>query len=333
MAELTRNKLSLIDIAKRSDPNGDTAVIAELLAEDNEILQDAVWGEGNDTFSNLSTQRSSLPGGSWRRINAGVGTEASNTRQVVDTLGMLASYAECDKTLADAAPNPKAFRMSEASAFIEGMGQTLAESMIYGNGALDPEQMTGVAPRTATLSGTGTAKNTVLGCSGTGSDVTSVYLINWGLDKVAMFYPKGQPNMGITHRDLGEVTLEEYTSANAPTGRKFQGYRDYFEVKAGMFVKNPKALGRVANIETTGTSNTFSDTVMLNVMNRMLKRGIGAKAYCNETVLSQVDVLVKDKTNVHYTSAEVFGVPVQMFRGVPIRRVDEILDTETAITA
>jgi len=332
MAELTRNKLTLMDLAKREDPNGDTAAIVEVLAEDNEILQDAIWTEGNDTFSNLSTQRSSLPSGTWRRINKGAGTEISDTRQIVDTLGMLVSYAECDKTLADAAANPKAFRMSEASAFLEGLGQTLAEAMVYANGQIDPEQPTGLAPRMASLSGAGTAKSTVLGCSGTGSDLTSVYIVNWSLDGVFMFYPRNQANMGIKHQDLGEVTLEEFSSAGAATGRKFQGYRDYFEVKAGVAVKNPRAMGRVCNIETSGSTNIWSDDVMLSVMNRMKKRGQGSMAYCNGTVLDHVDKAVKDKTNVAFTSKEVFGVPVQAFRGVPIRRVDQILDTETQVS-
>jgi len=332
MAELTRNKLTLFDLAKRADPNGDTADIVEVLAEDNEIVQDAVWTEGNDTFSNLSTQRSSLPSGTWRRINRGAGTEVSDTRQIVDTLGMLVSYSECDVTLAQAAPNPKAFRMSEASAFLEGLGQTLAEAMIYANGQLDPEQPTGLAPRLASLSGSGTSKNTVLGCSGTGSDLTSVYLVNWGLESVFMFYPRNQANLGIVHKDLGEVTLEEFDSSGAATGRKYQGYRDYFEVKAGMAVKNPRCIGRVCNIETSGSSNLWSDDTMLSVMNRMKKRGMGSNAYCNATVLDQIDQAVKDKTNVSFTSKEVFGVEVQAFRGVPIRRVDQILDTEAQVS-
>lgn len=332
MAELTRNKLNLFDLAKRTDPDGDTADIVEVLSEDNEIVQDSVWAEGNDTFSNLSTQRSSLPSGTWRRINSGVGTEVSDTRQIVDTLGMLATYSECDVTLAEAAPDPRAFRMNEASSFLEGLGQTLAEAMIYANGQLDPEQPTGLAPRLATLSSTGTAKNTVLGCSGTGSDLTSVYLVNWGLDSVFMFYPRNQANLGIVHKDLGEVTLEEFNSSGAATGRKFQGYRDYFEVKAGMAVKNPRCIGRVCNIETSGTSNLWDDDKMLSVMNRMKKRGMGANAYCNATVLDQIDQVVKDKTNVHFTSKEVFGVEVQAFRGVPIRRVDQILDTEAQVS-
>lgn len=332
MAELTRNKLTMLDLAKRVDPNGDTASIVEVMAQDNEIVQDAIWSEGNDTFSNLTTQRSSLPKGGTRRINAGYGTGVSNTRQIVDTLSMIGQYSECDKRLADAAPNPQEFRNTEASAFIEGIGQTLAEKMVYGNGFLDPEDLTGIAPRLATLSGSGSAKNTVLGCSGTGSDLTSVYLVRWGLDTVFMFYPKNQPNVGVKHSDLGEVTLEEYNPSGQATGRKYQGYRDLFEVCAGMAVRDPRAIGRVANIEVSGTTNTWSDNVMLSVLNRMKGGGKGVSAYCNETVKTQVDIAVKDKTNVAYTSKEVFGVDVPAFRGVPIRRCDQILDSESQVS-
>ena len=42
---------SLIDVAKRTDPDGAIASIAELLSQTNPILDDAVWVEANQTTS------------------------------------------------------------------------------------------------------------------------------------------------------------------------------------------------------------------------------------------------------------------------------------------
>ena len=49
MAAITNsnNNLTLADWAKRLDPNGTVPIIAELLSQTNEVLEDAVFKEGN----------------------------------------------------------------------------------------------------------------------------------------------------------------------------------------------------------------------------------------------------------------------------------------------
>ena len=148
MASLTAYKqLTLIEVAKRKAPDGNMATIAEVLTEDNEILQDVVWREANDTFSNVTARRASLPTGSWRKLNAGVATESSETVQLVDTIGMLETWAQNDIEVINAFSNPKQARNDEAMAFVEGLGQTMAATIMYGNSATTPEKFTGLAPR------------------------------------------------------------------------------------------------------------------------------------------------------------------------------------------
>jgi hypothetical protein len=47
MAGLSSYALTLVDWAKRLDPDGKTSAIAELLGQSNEILMDMLWTEGN----------------------------------------------------------------------------------------------------------------------------------------------------------------------------------------------------------------------------------------------------------------------------------------------
>jgi hypothetical protein len=47
--------------------------------------------------------------------------------------------------------------------------------------------------------------------------------------------------------------------------------------------------------------------------------------------MSMIDVKAKDKSNVNWSADEVFGRRVPTFQGVPIRLVDQILSTETAL--
>lgn len=315
-------QLTLVELAKRKDPSGNLATIAEVLAEDNEILTDAPYIEANDTFSHKIVRRANLPTGSWRQLNAGVANEASKTQEFTETIGMLETYARTDKDLVDSAPSPQAFRMQEAKAFLEGMSQTLASTVIYGNHQTDPEKFTGLASRMASIAAT----SNVINEGGTGSDLTSIYIVQWGIGRAYMIYPKGSA-IGIQHRDLGEDTVSD------TAGYWYQAYLDHFQVKCGMAVADPRCIARLANIETTGSSNIFDEDNIITLLNRMPMSGAGAVIYCNATIKTQMEIALKDKANVNFTTDNgLGGVPVLRFRGVPVRKVDAITITETALT-
>lgn len=326
MATLTTNtQLTLLELAKRLDPKGNAAVIAEVLNETNEVLSDAPWSEANNVFSHKTTRRLSLPSGSWRKLNAGVASEISTTIEVTETIGMLESYAENDKMIIDAYPDRESGRMQEVKPFIEGLGQELAQTMIYGSTITTPEEFDGLATRMGNLD----ANGNVIGQGGTGSDTTSIYIVQWGLDKVHMIYPKGSKNIGIVHKDLGEKTKIDSNS------KMWQVYRDHFKFSGGMVCRNARNMARLANIETAGTSNIFDEDNLIILLNRMPMRGKGARLYCNQTVITQMEIKLKDKSNVNWAPGKgegLAGEPVMYFRGNPIRLVEQILDTEKAIT-
>jgi len=322
MASLTAYKqLTLIEVAKRKAPDNSMADIAEVLSEENTIVQDAIWREANDTFTNKTVRRASLPSGSWRKLNSGVATESSETIELNDTIGLLETWSQNDIEIINAFPNPKQARNDEAMAFVEGLGQTMAETMIYGNSATTPEKFTGVAPRLADIAAT----TNVINEGGTGSDLCSIFVIDWSPTGVYMIYPKNSV-AGLEHKDKGIETITE------SSGNKYEAYVDKFTWKAGMVVKNSKSVGRIANIESTGASNIFDEDNLITLMNRMTK-GPGRRIYANETVMTQMEIRAKDKTNINYTSVEgIAPGPVLMFKGVPVRLVDQLLITEDALT-
>ena len=63
---------TLLDFARRSDPNGKIMRIVELMSQDNPILQDMLWMEGNLPTGHLTTVRVGLPSVAWRMLNYGV---------------------------------------------------------------------------------------------------------------------------------------------------------------------------------------------------------------------------------------------------------------------
>lgn len=325
------SKYSLIEQAKRIDPNGTQAVIAEILNYENPMLLDAPWLPSNDVWTNKTVRRASLPTGSWRKLNAGIATEVSRVDELLDVIGMLETYSETDKEYIDNMPDPKQARMDEAKAFIEGLGQTLGSSMLYSNAKIDPEKMHGLAPRLGTID-----NQYILGQGGSGGDTTSIYIVTWGRTEVFLIYPKNsEAQLGIRHTDKGQVTISTATTAIASSAQ-FEGYRDHFQVKCGLVVKDPRCVGRLANIETAGATNLFDEDNIIKILNRM-KTNEGTRIYVNDTILTQMQIALKNKTNVNYTPGKGEGlageVPI-FFQGIPIRKIarEILINTEATIT-
>jgi len=323
-----KNYYTLMDLLNQKDSKGNAAIVAEILNENNPMLQDAPWEEANDTFSYTFTRRLSLPKGSWRDINEGVATEASHTKRATEYIGMLESYSEVDKTLVDNHPSPAKFRMTEASAFIEGMSQTLAKAIIYGNPGMDPTPkiITGLAPRLNSL-----AQDNVIDCGGTGVNLTSLYIVQWGPTKTFMFHPKSHTNKGIDHKDLGEHTLFDTNN------QKYQGYRDHFAVHCGLGVKDERCIFRIANINvaaTKGTAGYFNEDLLIEALDSMPNNAAGAIIYAPREVMTMATILMKDKGNVNFTADSgngLSGMRVVRFLDIPFKKVDAISTTETQV--
>jgi hypothetical protein len=320
MATVSPSGLTLAELANRIDPNGNTSMIAEVLDETNEILVDPVFLAANDTYTNRITRRLSQPTGTWRGINQGVDREVSKTITVNEKIGILQARSANDIELIDAAPDPDAARNTEARPFIEGLGQNFAETMIYGNASVTPLEFTGLAPR---LSSLGTY---VLGNSGTGDDLSSIYVVMWEENKTFMCYPRsGVANLGIEHMDRNQQTVED------ADGKEYEAYVDIFTIKAGLCVKDDRTIGRIANIETSGTSNIFDEDPLIRLLDIM---PAGPKViYTNQTIKSQMRIVLKDKSNLIWSPDEALsGRKVMFFDGHPVRMVDQILNTESALT-
>jgi hypothetical protein len=317
------SQLTLLELARRKDPAGNLAVIAEVLAQANDMIQDMPMIEANDTFAHKNVRRSKLPTGSWRVLNDGVARHASQTDQTFEQMGMLEDYAVTDKKLYQAAPNSEQFRQGEINAFLEGMSQTIASTVIYGNGAVDTEQFTGLAPRLNS-----TSYGNVYSAGGSTTTMTSVYIVQWGENKVHGIYPKGSKTFGINHTDLGEKTWAGETASTW-----FQAMVDHFAFDIGLSVANPKCMARICNIDMTtiATAAGFVDNI-IQALNKMPQRGMGCRIYCNPDIFTMLDIYAKDKTNVNYNFVDAFGRPVMTFRGHPVRTMEAILNTETAIS-
>lgn len=341
MATLTSNNLTLVDWAKRLDPNGTTPRIAELLSQSNEILEDAIFVEGNLPTGHRSVIRTGLPTVYWRSINQGVPRSKSTTATVDDSVGMLEAYAAVDKDLAELNGNTAAFRLSEDMAFLESMNQTQAQTMIYGNPVNDPRQYLGLAGRYSAISGAGNGSN-ILSGGGAASANTSVWLVGWGSNTVFCPFPKGS-KAGLVSEDDGLLTIYD------PNQNPFKAYQTHYQWKNGLVVKDWRYVVRIANLDTAtfaAMSGTQAPTALATSIIHLLSRSLDRipnlstckpAFYMNRSVYSLLRRMAMEKSLnalALETGMNQFGSAAKWlsFEGVPLRRVDQILNTEATIS-
>lgn len=332
MATLSTTHPTLLDLAKRLDPDNKIANIVEMLAETNEIIDDMVFIEGNLPTGHRTTVRSGLPAPTWRKLYGGVQPTKSRTVQVTDSCGMLEAYAEVDKALADLNGNTAAWRLSEDKAHIEGMNQEMASSIFYASEATAPEEITGLAPRFNTTSADN-GTNIILDGTVDNADNTSIWFVVWGPNTCHGIYPKGSV-AGLNSTDKGQVTIENVDGA----GGRMEAYRTHYRWDLGLSVRDWRYVVRAQINSEDLTKDAASGADLIDIMSQMVESvpstGMGRPAfYCNRRIKSflrrQMVAKVKNSTLM---MDQVAGKHVMTFDGFPVRRCDALVNTETGIS-
>lgn len=348
----TNAYLTLADWGRRVDPQGRIDDIAEVLSQCNEIFDDMLWREANLPTGHKSTIRTGLPIGTWRMLYQGVPFTKSTTAQVTDGVGMLEAYSRQDRKLAELEGDIAAFRLSEDDAHLEGLSQQMASVIFYGNSNINPTQFTGFTPRFNTVNAA-TAQNAanVMDLGGTGSNNASAWIIGWGERTAFGIFPKGSKS-GLLMEDKGDIR-----PGFDSNGYEFEAYTTYFRWEAGLVVKDWRYVVRMANIDTTSAAGGLASSTppdlfafLSKAMVRMPTLTMRASGitktdapdetapplnpaiYCNRTVRMYMDIqAIRDK-NVLLGVHDYGGVPITTFRGIPIKIVDQLLNTETRVT-
>lgn len=331
MATLAANNPTLIDLSKRLDPDGKIASIVELLNQSNDVLTDMSFMEGNLPTGHKNTSRTGLPTPTWRKLYGGVQPGKSTTVQVTDTCGMLEAYSEVDKALADLNGNTAAFRLSEDAAHIESMSQEMAQTLFYGNEGTEPEAFTGLAPRYSSLSAQN-ADNIIDAFSGSGGDLTSIWLCVWGPQTGHGIYPKGS-QAGLQMSDKGQVTVENVDGA----GGRMEGYRTHYRWDCGLSIRDWRYFVRIANIDISELGTIANTKNLINWMVQASERipsfGKGRAAfYMNRTLREKLRLGILERVSSNLTWETVEGKRVMTFDDIPVRRTDALINTETRVT-
>lgn len=332
MSTLGTYNLTLMDVAKRKDPDGKTAKIVELLDQKHEIIDDAVFVECNDGTNHKTTARTGIPDPTWRKLYGGVKSTKSSTKQVIDSCGMLEMLPKIDVDVVDKSSDPQGTLLSEHQPHLEGMRQTLESTLFYGDTTIYPERFLGLHPRfdaytRATPDDTLSDYNVITG-AGSQSDNTSIWLITWGDTACHMLYPKGSV-AGLTQKNMGKLL----TAAEDSSG-DFEAYVTKYKWDVGLSVRDWRSVGRICNVDVSNLESGSGAADLITLMIKLSERveGNGRRAwYMHPRVRTMLRLQMLAKTNVNLTFDTVEGRRVLAFDDVPIRASKKILLSESAI--
>ena len=148
-------------------------------------------------------------------------------------------------------------------------------------------------------------------------------------------WPKGS-KAGLEHDDYGLVTLE--TTAGV-AGNLSRVFRERWKWTTGIALKDWRFVVRIANIDVSNMVADSSAAALNTLMTKATYRlpslsVVNPVFYMNRSVAQYLDLQTTAKVSVggQLTYEYVQGKRIMSFRGIPIRIVDQITETEAAVT-
>ncbi len=330
-------------LAAKMTHNQEIIDVAEVLNETNDVVADAIVQQANDITSHVVSRRTQLPVVNWVKVGNGWNATTGLLNQVREQMGMLKARYLCPQDVMRLQPNPAKYRMQQERAYIESMGQELANTLMgnVSSGALSPtitppEEFAGFQYRLSATS-TDPTKYVISNGNDSGSDNTSIYFVQWALGKVYLIHPRNTDGGGLRKEDKGLVytsgdnAVASATAANPNPTNSLWAYITEFAWDIGLCIEDTRCVKRLCNIDSVSTETyTLNEDYIVQIRNNF-KGNNTVYMYCNETVSTQLQLLAKDKNNVHWTENNPFGKPQLYFLDMPIRRCDAITNAEATL--
>ncbi len=327
-------------IAARMTNNNEIMRVAEVLNETNDVIADAPVQRSTDIASHMVSRRTRLPAPTWVKIGEGWDATTGTVQQVQEQMGNMKSRFLAPQDVMNIQPNPDKYRSNQERAHIEGMSQEFANTFINGSTVAGaPEEFDGLKARYHALSTDPTGYVIDNGATiGGGTSMTSIWFIQWREDGCYLITPRFGNGTGISKEDKGLVyTLSDTSSTSAAQRNKqLWAFITEFAWTVGLAIEDTRTVKRLANISTISATDahTLNENKIIQIRNNYRTRGSGIiHMYVNETIGTQLDILVKDKNNVYYLPTSPWGDHQLMFQDMPVRRMDAIPTNEAKVTA
>jgi hypothetical protein len=329
MSTLSATQPTLLEVSKLYTGDGTPLPLAELLAEQNPILDDIPWKEANQTNGHRMSTRSGLPAAAFRKLNAGVAASKSRYVDVTESCALMSSIGQIDRKLVQLTTNEADFRMKENIGHMTAMNQAFAASLIYGDPTVDPEKFLGLFPRFSDITGPENAEN-IIDAGGNDTDLASIALVGWGEEGAFGLYPKGT-QAGLKHEALIDELVAD---AN---GNQYMACRDLFEWDCGIGVKDWRNIARIANIDLSAlTKNAASGADLIDLMVQAVELinapdSVNLAWYMPRKIRGFLRRQIGNRSNTWVTLEQIAGRKVVAFDGIPVRRVDAMVGNEARV--
>lgn len=340
---------SIVDVASRMGADGKPLFVAEMLSQSNQVLEDIPWIAGNELASHTFVFRGSIPAGNWVGYNDGTPFGKSTTGKAAVDIATLVQWSQVDDNLARDSGDIDSFRQSEDIGIMEGLSQTWCEGLFYGNVVANRAQFMGLAPfyNTRNTASAANAANVIDG-GGRGTSNTSIWAIGWKEGAIFGVFPRGWRE-GLQMEDQGDV-VPGFDSAGNP----FKAWTTYFRWRGALVPQDWRNAVRIANLDTTaaglaGPNAPDLFALMIESMRafpaagraqsgitmtdapRDASMGVRIVFYTNRTGGHYLDLQSVRDRNVLLRSTDYAGQPCTVFRDLPIKNVDQILNTEATV--
>lgn len=314
------------------DHNNKVVSMANVLSEENPILGDMPIFPGTDKLGYKGTRETSLPTPTIIKVGDGWDASKAEWAPFTETISMFKDRIDIPRDVLRIQPNPGRKREIIRAKHIEGFGQGVANHLIYGTSVATPEKFDGLSVRYTTPDASNPINPTngdygVYDMGGSGSDTSSIWIIQWGEDMVCGISPINDPQVGLRMEDQGLQYV------NAENSKERQDYRDELEWDLGLKVEDYRAVARIRNIESALSAIDADLWKKIIEARNNMKGSTPVWMYVNSKIFTHLDILTADKQNVKYSRDNPYGTPLLMFRDMPIRKCDALLETETAVAA
>lgn len=316
----TNLSMTWAEAHKREGYDDIAAVLGEL-AQQNDWIDEVPWYPATHGSFNKQLQGSRLGKGSFTYLNGPVPSITSGTEEITEPVKMYEADSLVDERLLLGVKDAYKVRDSEDELNLAGIIQDWVYQLIYADLGDTPDAMKSLVKRRPNI-----LANRVWSAGGSGSDETSLWLIE--LSKRGFYMVHGNDSAGLKNEDRGKHRV----TVPVGTGSMWAWVRHY-GIWGGMVLRDERALLRYANIDADGGTYGFSASTFIAMKNRLPSLGRNAVAFVNRDLKVQLDQQAYTKSNVSFTLREVqnYG-PITFIADVPVRMLEAILSTETAIT-
>lgn len=339
MAALGIKLVTLADVAKSK--NKGIGNVAEVLVEENAMLEDIPYMEMNEGTIHKEDIRSSLPDVFYRKANQAIPASKTTIEERTFNAAHIESKSQIDGAVARRGGLDRIGynRWNQAMGHIQAHALEHADLTIYGSPVTANRKVAGFFDIYSTLSASEETSKQIVDAGGTGSDNTSILLVHWGERSVFGIYPAGTQS-GLKRTDRSKGNVEVQIAANDSNGDAgtLWGYEEQFEMDHGLVVKDYRQAARVANVDIVnlksgvGATDLFDDMISAHYKIHNPNNGKGVY-YVNRTLEAFLhkQALTVVGAGAGLTFENFDGKRILTFLGFPVKRSDALLNTEARV--